>query len=291
MKKIFKLKKWLTLEEASRRLTTTFEEDVTIADCLQLALDGHLVISALLSKSTYAIYAKKEIRTNREILFVCRGTNKGEDVYCDIMGVTFKADYLDAEKEHIERHGEIFRLRHGIYDLPMWGAEQLDVMHQFDIGQGRSPREFVDLEGAFLSLNGETVNIMNSFNEFEWITDEHGERKEFDKVLKKPVDFKSYHEFFYPDDGLRDVEFVFRRENIEQFERNALEDESPSLTMSESLLVIGSMLNALKNAQTSSKRWTQDSMKAEILENSKTIKSRTLDDYFSMANKSFKSSS
>ena len=60
MKKLFKLKEWLTLEETARRLTTTFEENVTIADDLQLALDRHIVISALIEKSRYGVLASKE---------------------------------------------------------------------------------------------------------------------------------------------------------------------------------------------------------------------------------------
>ncbi|RBP59481.1 hypothetical protein [Brenneria salicis] len=52
MKKLFKLKEWLTLEETARRLTTSFQEEVSIADCLQLALDGHIIISALYRKKS-----------------------------------------------------------------------------------------------------------------------------------------------------------------------------------------------------------------------------------------------
>jgi hypothetical protein len=38
--KLFKLKKWLTVPEAARHLSTLFEEAVSEADVLRLVLDG-----------------------------------------------------------------------------------------------------------------------------------------------------------------------------------------------------------------------------------------------------------
>ena len=47
VKKLFKLKEWLTLNEAAKRLTVSFGEEISEVDCLQLALDGHITISIL----------------------------------------------------------------------------------------------------------------------------------------------------------------------------------------------------------------------------------------------------
>ncbi|MCE9886529.1 hypothetical protein [Obesumbacterium proteus] len=290
MKKIFKLKKWLTLDETSRRLTTVFEEEITVADCLQLALDGYIKISALVEGGKYVVDAKIVKTTQREALekFIISTSEEGAIVRL-LDEERFVPNYqLDHEYEAIERNGNVCSLEGGVYDLPMIGSEKLDVMHAFDLAQDREPREFVNIEGAFLNAGGRVLNVLKNYNEFSYKPDDSGRVRIFDSTQNKFVDFSNWHSFFYPDDGLRDVEFVFRRENIEQFEKGNLGDEGQSLTMDESLLVIGSMLNALKNAQTPSKRWTQDAIKAEILEKSKAIKSRTLDDYFSTANKAFK---
>ena len=48
MSKLFKLKEWVTLPDAAKRLAITFGEDVTEADVLQLALDGKLQLSIYL---------------------------------------------------------------------------------------------------------------------------------------------------------------------------------------------------------------------------------------------------
>lgn len=45
MSKLFKLKNWLTLEGAATHLSAVLEEPVTVADILQLALDGHMALS------------------------------------------------------------------------------------------------------------------------------------------------------------------------------------------------------------------------------------------------------
>lgn len=295
MNKLFRLKNWLTLEETAQRLSLTMEEEITIADCLQLALDGHLTASALLSEGRYGVFARQIKTTQRKQFekFIVKTDDAGATVSL-LDGEKFMTnEQLDFEYEDIERVSSVFRVRHGIYDLPMVGAEALDVMHLLDIEQKRNPRQFVDMEGAFLLSEGTMINIMAPFNKFTFKANEDGLMGEYDSEKNQFVDYSSgnYSSFFYPDDGLGDVEFVFRRENIEIFERSMQQTSDQPLTLNESLLVIGSMLNSLKKAQTPSKRWTQDALKAEMLDNDQRISARALDNYFSASNKSYKSES
>lgn len=46
MSKIFRLKKWLTLDEAADHLELALQESVSVVDLLRLAQDGHLTLSA-----------------------------------------------------------------------------------------------------------------------------------------------------------------------------------------------------------------------------------------------------
>ncbi|EMB3081398.1 hypothetical protein AB7W75_20450 [Providencia huaxiensis] len=289
MKKLFKLKEWFTLEETARRLTGSFEEDISVADCLSLALDKRITISALFSKSAYGVRSEIELTSMREQFNFCIKSTNSEGAFLDMLaGERFYTnEQLDAKYETIKRTGGVFRLDYEIYDLPMIGAEHLDVMYQFDLAQDRLPREYVNIEGPFVNTEFGMVNVLNSFHEL--ILKFNGtESKLFDPILDKYVDFDNYDEFFYPADGLGDVEFIFRRANIEKFEQSALEDDNSALTIDGSLLVIGSILSALKKVKPASKRWTQESLKAE-LEEFCPMKSRELDDYFSEANKRFKS--
>lgn len=289
MKKLFKLKEWFTLDETARRLTGSFEEEISVADCLSLALDNRMTISALFGKSFYGVKSKVKITSMREQFNFCIKSTSSDGAFLEMLtGERFYTnEQLDAEYEVIERMGGVFRLNYEIYDLPMIGAERLDVMYQFDLAQNRAPREYVNMEGPFINTEFSMVNVLNSFNELT-LKFNGTESMLFDPVLDKYVDFDKYNEFFYPADGLGDVEFIFRRANIEKFERSALEDNNSDLTIDESFLVIGSILSALKKAKPEAKRWTQESLKAE-LENFCPIKSRNLDDYFSEANKRFKS--
>ncbi|ACT08798.1 putative phage-related protein [Dickeya chrysanthemi Ech1591] len=111
--------------------------------------------------------------------------------------------------------------------------------------------------------------------------------KLYDNGLGIFIDEYNYMDSFIPAKIFSYFELVFRRENIEKFESSQLE-ENPNLSLDKSLLVIGLMLDALKNAKTSSRRWTQDSIKDEISSRSKIISARLLDDYFSIANKHLK---
>lgn len=295
MNKLFRLKNWLTVEETAKRLSLTMEEDVTATDCLQLALDGHLTISVLLNESRYAVLSVMEKTTKRKELskFIVREETDGIVIrLLDKDRFIPNAD-LDIEFHEIRRVGNIFEIQHGIYDLPMVGAETYDVMHQFDVEQKREPRTLVDIEGSFLLVGQKMVNIMTPFNQWKFKGDGNGNVRLYDSVRQEFVDFneEGYSSFFYPAGGLGDVEFIFRRKNIEIFEQNMLQTTEQSLTLDQSLLVIGSMLHALKKTKIPSKRWTQDALKAEILENDNRISPRVFDDYFSSANKAFKSNS
>ena len=45
MKKIYKLREWLTTDETAGHLSMVLGEEVSVADILRLALDGHLTLS------------------------------------------------------------------------------------------------------------------------------------------------------------------------------------------------------------------------------------------------------
>ncbi|AUX74309.1 MULTISPECIES: hypothetical protein [Erwinia] len=292
MSNLFKLKKWLAVEDTAKRLSKSMGESVSPSDCLQLALDGHLTISVLLDGDRYGVLAKEVITTKREFLKAGIIQTTPDGAYINVLGSEnfFSNSELDADFYRVEREGSIRRLKSGdLYDLPMIGAELLDVLHEFESERGKVPREFHNIEGAFLSTSIGTFNIMESFNEFVFNANNDGEIVYFDKEKGIPVDFDNYHDFFYPADSLGKVEFVFRTKNIEKFENGLLNDSDNNLSLNESLQIIGTLLDTLKNADIKSKRWTQDSLKSEMVERNSSLKQRKIDDYFSEANKILKS--
>ena len=186
-----------------------------------MAIDGHITISVLLGESRYAILSEIKKTTQRElferwIISVVDGgaiisTPAGDEFYQDAQ--------LDFEYETVVRKGYVFSIEDGVYDLPMIGAEKLDVMHKFDLEQSLHLREFCHMEGPFIKTEHGLVNILNTFNKHTFKADDGGNIRQYDEKAGAFVDFSldGYSSFFYPDDGLGNVDFVFRITNIELF--------------------------------------------------------------------------
>ncbi len=292
MNKLFKLKEWLTLEETARRLTTSFQESVSIADCLQLALDGHITISVLIEKTKLGMFCKEE-ELSKDIIRGFVDFMKGNgDVSDELIKLAEDGVDLYPAVTKLRNYGEVFKVGNGVYDLPMIGAERLDVQHQCSVMQGREPVAMIDLDGPYLKAGDSLINILEPFNKdnIEWRVYKSIRSKLFDRKHERFIDENNYNAALYPADGLRNVEFVFRRENIEAFENSQIDDkDNASVTLNGCLEVIGSMLDTIKNTHLKGKRWTQDALKSEMTNKRNSLKPRSIDEYFSLANKVYKS--
>lgn len=125
MSKLFGLKEWLTLPEAARRLTDTFEEQVTDADVLRFVLDGRLKLSVLFANSTTARHGKVipiEDASYREF------TLGGTKTVREYSGPVF---YTNGKESHALNLAEGVVQISGVYDLPMIGNEVVDVENKF----------------------------------------------------------------------------------------------------------------------------------------------------------------
>jgi hypothetical protein len=132
MKKLDRLRQWLTVAEAARHLGILFGEDVSEADVLRLALDGQLTLSVYFVNHSRGRCgpvvplreAKRhviQIREN-EWLHSIDGLAIGEDRVIE----------YDPQPVVLD----------GIWDLTMAGAERLDVEHHYQQltgGRGPSP--------------------------------------------------------------------------------------------------------------------------------------------------------
>ena len=106
MKKLFNLKKWLTVAEAARHLSILFGEDVSEADVLRLALDGELSLSVhFLNQVACSIgVVVKEFSENAMELFEDRMLN-GKETF-----LTFEGTVAGYEGKLIEWSQETFFL-------------------------------------------------------------------------------------------------------------------------------------------------------------------------------------
>lgn len=162
MRKLFKLRQWLTLDEAASRLATTFDEAVSVADVLRLALDGHLKISLHLVNHAHGRMGK--IIGLDEVTIRTHSALDGQPE-----PVSYVVETAIGDGRFIRISGETSTIT-GVWDLAMFGAEALDIEHQYQLLTGGPEVTLTNLEGVFLVGEGNTVcQLQDHFeaNEYE----------------------------------------------------------------------------------------------------------------------------
>jgi hypothetical protein len=148
LKKLLKLKEWLTVPDAARHLSILFGEEVSEADVLRLALDGHLTLSVY-----FANHAKARcgpIVPLKDAKRYALQPLDGQTVHC-IKGLRI------SEEDVAELDVSIETLK-GIWDLPMLGAERVDVEHSYQMLTGGPAVELIVLDGPVVrSEDGKTL--------------------------------------------------------------------------------------------------------------------------------------
>ncbi len=224
--KLFKLKEWLTLEDAAQHLSTILGEDVREADVLQLALDGRLKLSVRFVNHAYARRGRVVPLENAETF---DSINLGEDVaesdvlHVDLSGPRFEnmnpgttsrviGGLHIREGEKFELDGEIAPLD-GVWDLPMIGAERFDVMHEYEKQTGGPGVTSVCSDGAFVEgTDGTLFQLQKNFDESKYCW--------------------NHADNYYPAGGLpSDSVFVVRCSAIQDFEARIADTSSASTVL------------------------------------------------------------
>lgn len=181
MSKLLKLKETLTLSETAKHLSIMLGEDVTEADILRLALDGHLKLSVnLVNHSSGRLgkivsFAETEwflspplgkIDTSSSQLVSNLSSLNGLPVnltesisklpvedwskyYYFLRSIQVEDDkFINLE----ERAGPI----EGLWDLPMFGAERLDIEDKYQMLTGGPRVTLHNIDGVFL-VQGDAV--------------------------------------------------------------------------------------------------------------------------------------
>jgi len=190
MSKLLKLKETLTLSETAKHLSIMLGEDVTEADILRLALDGHLKLSVNLVNHSSGILGKivsfaetewflspplGKIDTSSSELVSNLSSLNGLPVnltesisklpvedwskyYCFLRSIQVEDDkFINLE----ERAGPI----EGLWDLPMFGAERLDIEDKYQMLTGGPRVTLHNIDGVFL-VQGDTVCLVHDNRDF-----------------------------------------------------------------------------------------------------------------------------
>ena len=178
MKKLLKLKEWLTVKEAARYLSAAAEEVITEADILQLSLDGHLTLSV--NFVNHSLGRPLRIGTLNDQTEV---SQLAEDYLSmhhnpDVPGDEYKIDLTDFlrkprgvllpnGKDILIFEGDIQKPEEleGIWDLLMLGTEALDVTHAYQKLNGGPSVDLVCLDGPLVSSHDRTrmYQLLDSF--------------------------------------------------------------------------------------------------------------------------------
>ncbi|MCY0856887.1 hypothetical protein [Cupriavidus sp. D39] len=167
MSKLYRLKKWLSIADTARHLSIAFGEEVGTADVLQFALEGHLKLSVHLVNHAQARlgkvvgYEDTEWRTYppamSKLIPGLPEEAKGKPIRAMKSLVIDETRYLnlDTTVSTIE----------GLWDLPMFGGERLDVEHAYQQMTDGPAVSLQCLSGAFLERSDGTVcQLQESFD-------------------------------------------------------------------------------------------------------------------------------
>lgn len=255
MKKLFKLKKWLTLEETARRLSSAAEEEISQADVLRLALDGHLIISA-----HFVNYARGKLweRVPMELArtFSSEGNElPGSQPYTVLVGLRLNGkEVLQPVVEYGDQEPLVMS---GVFDLTMWGTEKLDIERRYQKLTDGPDIDLVNMEGPFLrGDDGQIYQLLESFDQNEHsygslahlkLLEDHIAAEGMEPNAAKAI--RTWHkeqrvhfferaktikkmEYYYPASGLPSgSRLVVRNEAIMQLESHLLKDEPASASV------------------------------------------------------------
>lgn len=166
MSKLFKLREWLTIPEAAKRMSISFGEEVTEADVFRLALDGHLRLSVNFVNHAKARCGKPTAIEDGEWF------EFPAELVATLPGIPEEARgkplrYMSGLNIDGERclslSDDVTTLR-GVWDLPMIGGEQSDLEHEFQMLTGGPAITLTCLEGAFVEgPDGTLCQLQESF--------------------------------------------------------------------------------------------------------------------------------
>jgi hypothetical protein len=181
MKKLLNLKHWLTVPDAARHLSMFFGEDVSEADVLRLALDGHLTLSVNFINDTTGRCGP--VVPPRDANWYMTQLSKNER--------RRPVSTLEIAKDKlIELEQEVIWID-GIWDLTMLGAEHTDVEHRYQFLTGGPAVEDETLEGPIVCReDGMHCQLLSHYSDNEFVDPQ---------TLKEP---RNHPANYYPAAGL-----------------------------------------------------------------------------------------
>jgi len=156
MSKLYKLKKWLTLQEAINHISIALDEPVTEADIYRFALDKHLTLSVNFVNGTCAYLGQRD------------DSDKGLGAYKD----KFSQDEINLLNDFwLPFLLDMTQVRsiQGVWDLTLLGSEAIDLEFNYQSLTSGLEVTLVGLEGVFVKKDDVYAGLLTDFedNEFQ----------------------------------------------------------------------------------------------------------------------------
>ena len=223
---LFNLKEWLTVKDAAKHLSIFFEEEVSEADILRLALDGHLRLSVNFVNHAQAKLGKfipnKDVEyleyPAEEILQRFPNASLHEELKGKMICYALAMQYDD--ERFITFDDSIISTITGVWDLCMVGNEKNDVEHKYQMLTDGSEVTLICLDGTFLEresgeicqlqerfANTTTPHVDNKISAFEKIIIDAGtitQERLLEKKQKRQNRPYNHPDNYYPAGGMPD---------------------------------------------------------------------------------------
>ncbi|MDX2470963.1 MAG: hypothetical protein QNL04_10355 [SAR324 cluster bacterium] len=210
MSKLFKLKEWLTLDEAAAHISNVLGEAATVADLYRFSLDGHLKLSVDFVNHAHARKGKwvKTEDVEFELVESCPFTGEKLDIPYDR---TTNNELHVSEDDWIYLEKLVVSID-GIWDLAMIGAERLDIEHNYQQLTSGPEVTLMNLEGAFVQQGDVICQLQESFYNKPFQTDSKTATKLYEQ------------EFLNGDDSEEDIVQKIREKHLKKFLSGKLND-------------------------------------------------------------------
>lgn len=200
--KLFKLKEWFSINETAKRLSSSLDEEIKLSDIFRLALDKHLILSLRITHNMIVQPIELKMCSLREL-------NPAFGIKDSLLSIP--DEILDLKSEHVIPIGDLVNIETGFVDLPMLGAEVLDIERLHDKHRNVKTAEIYNVDGVFIKGNEEKLyRIMEPINRTYYPPAKSNLNK-----LPRYFGCNSKQEDYVPSDVIpKDVEIVVRREKI-----------------------------------------------------------------------------
>ncbi len=220
LEKLLKLKKWLSLTEAARRISDICEDEVTELDILLFALDKHLALSVIFPSGSYGQRGVLEYNNKREELL---NSLKKLESESGRSSVALLSSYIPERQPKLGK--EVFWIK-GLFDLPMIGLEK-DLVFERIQQISKMPIERPVCFDGYLVQDDDIVYLLQEELDRQPILsqDTGVEDNTYDLVLDSDFDdwqipTKQFTNVYCPAGTFpSDYEFVIRVEAIMEFEK------------------------------------------------------------------------